>query len=124
MSNHEQKSVVPLHPGELRALHTAIGSYLNYLRNVSQPSRRRDTLMTVLQGVCMRLTRMLSLGKKIEGEQLWLTDIEVWAIDVAMLAFCRGVRLVVESSQQRDETLRELDKVRVRIKSLLLPSLN
>jgi len=55
------------------------------------------------------------LRAKEEGVQLWLTDVEVSAIDIAVLTFCRLVPWVVEPSQERDETLQELEKLRVRV---------
>jgi hypothetical protein len=114
-----KQNTVPLHPNEFKALHTAIGGYLTFLRNAVQPSQERDRLVTVLQTVRFRLNKVLRANE--DGAHLWLTDVEVRAIDTAVQTFCRLVPRLVESSQERDETLQALDKLRVRVSKLLFP---
>jgi hypothetical protein len=76
-------------------------------------------VLKVLHGVHVRLETMLQAQQ--EGARLWLTDVEVSAIDGAVLTFCRVVPWLVEPSQEREEVLQELDKLRVRVSRLLFP---
>ncbi|MBV9688789.1 MAG: hypothetical protein JO202_03655 [Ktedonobacteraceae bacterium] len=114
-----KQNTVPLHPNEFKALYTAIGGYLTFLRNAVQPSRERSNLIEVLQTVRFRLDKVLRANE--DGAHLWLTEVEVSAIDTAVQTFCRLVPWVVEPSQQRDETLQALDKLRLRVSALLVP---
>jgi hypothetical protein len=115
----QQPNTVPLHPNEFKALHTAIEGYLAFLQHAVQPSQERNSVIEVLQAVCFRLAKLLRAQQ--EGAHLWLTDVEVRAIDTAVQTFCRLVPWVIEPSPQRDETLQELDKVRLRVSRLVFP---
>ncbi|MBV9019226.1 MAG: hypothetical protein JO125_07115 [Chloroflexi bacterium] len=109
---------VPFHPEEFRALKTTIG---NYLDQMVPPSAKRNRLMTVLQGVHVRLRHLLALGQKIEGQRFWLTDVEVMAIDMALVAVARLVRLIIEPSGEQEDTVLALDKMRWRVRMLVFP---
>jgi len=118
------KRNVPLHPEEARALKTVIGNYFDYLERMIPSSTERNRLLSVLQGVYTRLQRLLVLGQQIEGQRLWLTEEEVAALDMALLTFLRLVHLIIKPSQQRDDTVDELEKMRWRIRSLSVPPLH
>ncbi|MBV9709011.1 MAG: hypothetical protein JO125_16570 [Chloroflexi bacterium] len=119
-----EKRNVPLHPEEVRALKTIIGNYLDYLERMIPFSTERDRLLPVLQGVYTRLQRLLVLGQKVEGQRLWLTQEEATAIDIALLTFIHLVHLIIKPSQQLEDTVNELEKMRWRIRSLLVPPLH
>ena len=119
-----EKRNVPLHPEEVRALKTIIGNYLDYLERMVPPSTERQREFFVLQGVYMRLQRLLVVGQQTEGQRLWLTQGEVAALDVALLTFVHLAHLIFKPSQQLEDTVNELEKMRWRIRSLLVPPLH
>jgi hypothetical protein len=116
-----EKRNVPLRPEEVRALTTTLNNYLEYLERMVAPSTERDSEFSVLQGVYVRLHHLLLLAPSPEGQRLWLTQGEVAAVDLALLTFVDLAHLIFKPSQQREDTVEELDKMRWRVRSLVLP---
>jgi len=112
---------VSFRPEEYRMLTATIGNYLEYLQQMVPPSAERDRLLSVLQGVHVRLRHVLVLGQKREGQRLWLTEVEVSAIEMALVTFARLIRLIIKPSEEQEGTILELDRMRWRVRTLLFP---
>jgi len=115
------QQTVPFLPEEFRALKTTIGSYLNYLERMVPPSTERERTLSVLQGVYTRLYDLLALGQQREGQRLWLTEVEVAAIDMALLTFARLVPLIIKPCPEQEDTVLDLNKMRWRVRCLVVP---
>jgi hypothetical protein len=113
--------LVPFGPEEFRALKSTIGSYLDYLDQMVGPSAERNDDVTVLEGVYTRLCELVVLGPKGEGQRFWLTRVELAAVDLAVLTVARLVGLVIKPCEQQEDRLLALDKMRWRIRMLVLP---
>jgi hypothetical protein len=103
----------------VRALTTTLGNYLDYLERMIAPSSERDRELAVLQGVYMRLQHLLAASG--QGQRLWLTQEEMATVDLALLTFVHLAHLIFKPSQQQEETVEELEKMRWRIRSLVVP---
>jgi hypothetical protein len=114
-----EKRNVPLQPEEVRALTTTLDNYLDYLERMIAPSSERDRELAVLQGVYMRLQHLLVASG--QGQRLWLTQEEMATVDLALLTFVHLAHLIFKPSQQQEETVEELEKMRWRIRSLVVP---
>jgi len=113
------QQTISFRPEEFQMLKTTIGNYLEYLDRMVPPSTERDRLLSVLQGVYVRLKQFLALGQKREGQCLWLTEAEVTAIDMGLVTFARLVPLVTQPSPEQEDAVLEFGKMRWRVRSLL-----
>jgi hypothetical protein len=76
-------------------------------------------LLNILHAFHLRLKKALQGDG--EAVQVWLTDLEVWAIERALLNCCQRVSLVAGPSAKRDGTVQALEQIRVRVSRPLHP---
>ncbi|MGH2493601.1 MAG: hypothetical protein ACRDIV_02750 [Ktedonobacteraceae bacterium] len=91
------------------SVRSIIRAYITYTRRVSQPTRERDEQMHVLESLYLRLT---NLPTNVTDMALLLSTAEVAALDCAIAGFCTFVRAKVPPSRERDETLRDVERMR------------
>ncbi|MGH2495439.1 MAG: hypothetical protein ACRDIV_12110 [Ktedonobacteraceae bacterium] len=94
---------------DLVSVRSIIRAYITYTRRVRKPTRERDELMHVLESLYLRLT---NLPTNITDVALLLSTAEVAALDCAIAGFCAFVRAKVPPSQERDETLQDVERMR------------
>ncbi|HEU0001989.1 MAG TPA: hypothetical protein VFQ36_13900 [Ktedonobacteraceae bacterium] len=94
---------------DLVPVRSIIRAYITYTRRMSQPTRERDEQMHVLESLYLRLTNM---PINVTDVALLLSVAEIIALDAAIAGFCAFVRQKVPPSQERDETLQDVERMR------------
>lgn len=94
---------------DLVSVRSIIRAYITYTRRVSKPTRERNEQMHVLESLYLRLTNM---PVNVTDLALLLSVAEVAALDAAIAGFCTFVRHKVPPSQERDETLQDVERMR------------
>ena len=94
---------------DLAAVRGIIRAYITYTRRVSKPTRERDEQMHVLESLYLRLA---NLPATLPDIALLLSVAEIAALDCAIAGFCAFIRGKVPPSQERDETLQDVERMR------------
>ncbi len=94
---------------DLASVRSIIRAYITYTRRVSKPTYERDIQMHVLESLYLRLANM---PINVTDVTLLLSTAEVAALDCAIAGFCAFVRKKVSPSQERDETLQDVERLR------------
>jgi hypothetical protein len=94
---------------DLTAVRGIIRAYITYTRWTSKPSRERDEQLQVLESLYVRLA---SVPANVTDIAFLLSTAEVAALDCAIAGFCAFIRRKVPPSQERDETLQEVERMR------------
>lgn len=101
---------------DLTALRGIIRAYITYTRRASKPSCTRDEQLRLLENLYMRLANMPT---NVPDIALLLSTAEVAALDCAIAGFCAFVRSKVPPSRERDETLQDVERMRVVLARML-----
>jgi hypothetical protein len=101
---------------DLTAVRGIILAYITYTRRASKPTRARDEQLQVLKHL---YTRLASVPANVTDIAFLLSTVEVAALDAAIAGFCAFVRLKVPPSQERDETLHEVEGMREALAHML-----
>ena len=104
---------------DARALLAMLKGYLAYVYGAVPSSHKRDAQIRVLQGVRGRLEGLLAAPGRAEETLIWLTRLEVRALDEALSGFVQVVHVLVPASSARDETLREIEGFREMLRMML-----
>lgn len=104
--------------GDIQALLSMLTGYLTYLRKAVPPSPRREMQLRTLEGLRRRLATLLTAPRQEEDIPIWLTQQEIRALDEALSGFVQVVRVLIPASSMRDETLREIEGFRERLKGM------
>ena len=103
---------------DLVSVRSIIRAYITYTRRVSQPTRQRDEQIHVLESLYLRLANMpVNVGDVV----IPFSVAEVTALDRAFAGFCAFVRKKVSPSRERDETLEDVERLRLAFAAMLLP---
>lgn len=94
---------------DLVALRGIIRAYITYTRRTSQPPPARQDLLDVLETLYTCLT---SAPANVSDIAFLLSIAEVAALSSAIKGFCTFIRSKVPPSQERDETLQEVERMR------------
>jgi len=94
---------------DLTAVRGIICAYITYTRRTSKPSRQRDEQLQVLESLHVRLA---SVPANVTDIAFLLSTVEVAGLDCAIAGFCAFIRCKVPPSQERDETLHEVERMR------------
>ncbi len=108
--------------GDIQALLSMLTGYLAYLRKAVSPSPRHKTQIRTLEGLRRRLVALLASPRQDEDIPIWLTQQEIRALDEALGGFVQVVHVIIPASSERDETLREIEGFRQRLKVMLAPA--
>jgi len=106
-SNH--LPTLALNFNDLASVRSIIRAYITSTRRVSQPARERDEQIHVLESLYLRLTNIPINGAEMT---IPLRVAEVAMLDCAIAGFCAFVRKKVSPSHERDETLRDVERLR------------
>jgi hypothetical protein len=101
---------------DLAAVRGIIRAYITYTRRASKPTHERDAQLQVLEHLYVRLA---NLPATMPDVALLLSTAEVVALDCAIAGFCAFVRSKVPASHERDETLRDVERMRVALAHML-----
>ena len=114
----QQHNLPTLHVGfnDLSVLRNVIRGYLAYSRRTTKPMPERQEQAHLLEGIYQRLT---ARPNSVSEVHIHLQVQEIQALNAAMLGFCAFVRLKVPPSQDRDETLQDLEGFRQLLLAML-----
>ena len=101
---------------DLAVLRSVICGYLAYVRRTVLPSQQSQRQLRLLQGLYQRLSGIPANALEV---RIPLMDTEIQALDSALLGFSAFVRQKVQPSQQRDETLQDLEGFRQQLLRML-----
>ena len=101
---------------DLMALRGIIRAYITYTRRTSKPTTARQDHLDVLETLYTRLT---SVPANVSDIAFLLSIAEVATLSGAIRGFCAFVRSKVPPSQERDEILRDLERMRETLASML-----
>ena len=107
--NLNQLPTLALSFNDLVSVRSIIRAYITYTRRVSKPTRERDEQIHVLESLYLRLANMPT---NVTDVALLLSVAEIAALDCALAGFCAFVRSKVPPSQERDETLADVERLR------------
>jgi len=107
--NLNRLPTLALNFNDLASVRSIILAYITYTRRASQPTRQRDEQMHVLENLYLRLA---NVPITVADVALLLSVAEVAALDCAIAGFCAFVRHKVSPSRERDETLRDVERLR------------
>ncbi|MGH2497530.1 MAG: hypothetical protein ACRDIV_22750 [Ktedonobacteraceae bacterium] len=107
---------LPIGFNDLAALRSIISGYLAYLRRTAAHSPQRQTHMHLLEGVYQRL---MGISAQALEARIFLSVLEVEALNTALLGFAAFVRQKVPASTERDETLQTLELLRQHLLTML-----
>ena len=107
---------LPIGFNDLAALRSIISGYLAYLRRTAAHSQQRQTQIHLLEGVYQRLT---GISSQVVEARIFLSVVEVEALNTAILGFAAFVRQKVSPSTERDETLQTLELLRQHLVTML-----
>jgi hypothetical protein len=118
MHQHNLYQLPTLHVGfnDLSVLRNVIRGYLAYSRRTTMPTQERQEQARLLEGVFQRLTSAPSGMMEVH---IHLQFQEIHALNTAILGFCAFVRQKVPASQDRDETLQDLERFRQMLLAML-----
>jgi hypothetical protein len=111
-------STVSIGMHDLAALRSIISGYLAYLHRATPRTRQRQALIQVLQEVSQRLMGISSEAVEV---RLFLSVIELEAVNTAMLGFAAFVCQKVLPSWERDDTLQTVEQLRLHLLAMLPP---
>ena len=115
-NNQNRLPTLALNFNDLASLRSIIRAYITYTRRVSKPTRERDERIHVLESLYLRLTNMPT---NVTDVALLLSVAEVATLDCALAGFCAFVRAKVPPSQERDETLQDVERMRQALARML-----
>ena len=107
---------LPIGFNDLAVLKSIISGYLAYLRRTTAHSQQRQTHIRLLEGVYQRLT---GISAQAVEARIFLSVLEVEALNSALLGFAAFVRQKVSPSTERDETLQTLELLRQQLVAML-----
>jgi len=114
--NLNRLPTLALNFNDLASVRSIIRAYITYMRRVSKPTRERDERMHVLESVYLRLANMpVNVGEVA----IPLSVAEVAALDCAIAGFIEFVRHKVSPSLERDETLQDIERLRLALVQML-----
>jgi hypothetical protein len=119
MHMHEHVPHVSLHPNDISVLEHVVRGYLAFLRNGVPPSKKCDVQIQTLQRLQQRLTTITSAHA--ENTCFPLTADDIQALDAAFRGFITLVRRMVPVSQERDETLLDVENLRQQLAKMITP---
>ncbi|MBE3561554.1 MAG: hypothetical protein IMW89_20385 [Ktedonobacteraceae bacterium] len=105
----QETPVIPLNQGSLRAINSALLGYLASLK-VRRPIPSQ-TIQQV-QSIRLKLAPFLKPGGFPEGVVLSLSRDQMQLVEEALQSLHGQIRQKIPPSQERDEVLRELEKLR------------
>ena len=111
-----QLPVLALSFNDLISVRSIIRAYITYTRRVSKPTRERDEQMHVLESLYLRLVNIPVNATEMAFP---LSVAEVTALDCAIAGFCAFVHVKVPPSQERDETLQDVERLRQALAQML-----
>src|SRR6266849_9040052 len=114
--NLHRLPTLALNFNDLASVRSIIRAYITYTRRVSQPTRERDEQMHILESLYLRLA---NIPVNVADMALLLSVAEVAALDCAIAGFCAFVRKKVSPSQERDETLQDVERLRQALLQML-----
>ena len=114
--NLNRLPTLALNFNDLASVRSIIRAYITYTRRVSQPTRERNEQMHVLESVYLRLA---NIPVNMAQVTIPLSVAEVAALDCAIAGFCAFVRNKVSPSRERDETLQDVERLRVALLQML-----
>jgi hypothetical protein len=94
---------------DLATVRSIIRAYITYTRRVSQPTRAREEQIQLLESLYLR---MASIPVNVADMAILLSVADIVALDCAIAGFCAFVRNKVPPSQERDETLQDVERLR------------
>ena len=94
---------------DFQVMRTVIQSYIALARRTMPPSRKRDEEIAILQGLYRRFSGIPAHALEA---QITLLVPEVHALNHALLGFMNFVRQKTPPSQEREATLRDLERFR------------
>ncbi len=101
---------------DLMALRGIIRAYITYTRRTSQPTPARHDQLNVLETL---YTRLISVPANVSDIAFLLSIAEVAALSGAIKGFCTFIRSKVPPSQERDEILRDIERMRETLVAML-----
>lgn len=101
---------------DLTALRGIIRAHITYTRRMSKPGPARQDQLEVLECLYMRLASVSATMNEIA---FLLSIAEAAALSGAIAGFCAFVRSKVPPSQERDETLQEIERMREALAHML-----
>ncbi len=116
MMQHHNLPTLQIGFNDLSVLRNVIRGYLAYSRRTSLPTQERQEQARLLDGVYQRLIAAPNGAVEVH---IHLQSQEIQALNTAMLGFCAFVRQKVPPSQDRDETLQDLEGFRQKLLAML-----
>ncbi|MGH2494273.1 MAG: hypothetical protein ACRDIV_06160 [Ktedonobacteraceae bacterium] len=113
---HSALPAIVLGFGDIAAINNIVRAYIAYARRTVPPSQQREIECHLLEGVSMRLAGMRPDTPEVS---LVLMVSEMRALNNALLGFADFVRKKVPPSQERDETLQDIERFRIQLARLL-----
>ena len=116
---HRQERELPALPigfNDLSALRSIVSSYLAYLRRTTPRTQQRQTQIHLLEAIYQRLT---GISAQAVEARIFLSVMEIEALNTAILGFAAFVRHKVSPSRERDETLQTLEQLRLHLMTML-----
>jgi hypothetical protein len=110
--------VLPVGFKDLAALRSVILGYLAYARRSIPPSPQRDGRIRLLGGLFQRLAGIPPSSEA----RILLSESEIRVLNDAIVVFDAFVREKVSPSQERDETLYSLERLRQMLLRMLAPA--
>ena len=102
--------------GDIDVVQRIIRAYIPYMRRTVPPSQQREIECHLLEGVSLRLAEMRQNAPEVS---LILTVAEMRALSNALQGFMAFVRNKVSPSRERDETLHDIERLRMQLARLL-----
>lgn len=101
---------------DLIALRGIIRAYITYTRRTSKPTLARQEHLDVLE---ILYTRLTSVPANVSNIAFLLSIAEIAALSGAIKGFCAFIRSRVPPSQERDETLQDVERMREALMHML-----
>jgi hypothetical protein len=98
--------------------YAALFARISPIRAARAGRRERDEQIHVLESLCLRLT---NIPINVVDMALLLSVAEIAALDHALAGFCAFVREKVSPSRERDETLQDVERLRLALAAMLMP---
>ncbi|HVB72459.1 MAG TPA: hypothetical protein VNE38_02790 [Ktedonobacteraceae bacterium] len=118
--NLDYLPALPLGYNDLASLRSIIRASITYTRRVSHITRERDEQMHLLENLYLRLTTIPLSTVEIH---VLLNVVEIYALNSTLLGFMSFVRKKVTPSPERDETLRDVERLRKALLKMLSANL-
>jgi len=107
---------LPLGFGDLGVLRDIIQAYLAFLPRAGISEQEKQTQMQLLKGVSFKLG---DISKRAVEARIVLNVGEIYALSCAIQVFIVFVRVKVSPSRERDETLKDVARLRQCLLGLL-----